>query len=127
IDKVLHPSKLEYYSSKPPLLSVLVAGLYALLKTLLGWTLVSHPFAVVRTNLFIVNLIPFWIYLVCIARMVERHGTTDWGRFFVLAAAAFGTLVTPFQITFNNHTVGTYCVLFALACVLDIWNQRQKD
>lgn len=126
IDKVLHPSKLEYYSSKPPLLSTLVAGLYWLVKLLLGWTLDSHPFAVVRAILFIVNLAPFAVYLALIARLVERYGTTDWGRFYVLAAAGFATLLTPFQITFNNHTVGTYCVLFALVCLLKIWDEATQ-
>ena len=37
LDKVLHPGKLEYYSSKPPLLATLVAGLYWVLYQL-GWT-----------------------------------------------------------------------------------------
>ncbi|MBI3411517.1 MAG: hypothetical protein HY040_24580 [Planctomycetes bacterium] len=123
IDKVLHPATFDYYSSKPPLLSTLVAGLYWLLKMLFGWTLDSHPWAVVRTILFLVNIFPFAIYLGSFARLVERYGTTDWGRCFVLAAAGFGTMVTPFQITFNNHTVASYCVLFALVCVLDIWKQ----
>src|SRR5262249_45356643 len=45
VDKVLHPAKLEFYSSKPPLLSVLIAGLYWLLQMLTGWTLATHPFA----------------------------------------------------------------------------------
>lgn len=124
IDKVLHPTRLEFTSSKPPLLSTLLAGLYWLLKMLFGWTLAQNPGAVVRTILFVVNIIPFGIYLGVIARLVERRGTTDWGRFFVLAAAGFATMMTPFQITLNNHTIATYCVLFAVASVLSIWNQR---
>lgn len=126
IDKVLHPKTLEYHSSKPPLLSTILAGLYWLLKQILGWTFDDHPFALMRCILIVVNLIPFGIYLACVARLAERFGTTDWGRFYVLAAAAFGTMLTPFQITFNNHTIATYCVLFALVSVLDIWTQRRE-
>src|SRR5204862_492511 len=38
LDKVLNPVTQEYVSSKPPLLSTLVAGLYWLLKHLFGWS-----------------------------------------------------------------------------------------
>src|SRR5204863_356439 len=53
VDKVLHPQTLEFYSSKPPLLSTLVAGLYWLLQWLTGWTLARDPFEVVRAILFL--------------------------------------------------------------------------
>jgi hypothetical protein len=121
VDKVLHPQKLEFYSTKPQLLSTLVAGLYWLLQWLTGWTMARDPFEVVRTILFLVNLLPMAIYLVLLARLVERYGTTDWGRLYVVTAACFATLMTPFAITLNNHTVATYFVVFALYPALAIW------
>ena len=33
----------------------------------------------------------------------------------------FGTLVTPFIVTFNNHTVATFSALFALYAAVQIW------
>jgi hypothetical protein len=132
VDKVLQPAKLEFYSSKPPLLSTLIAGLYWLLKTLFGWTFTAHtgapahPDAIVRTVLVLVNLVPFLIYLQQLTRLAESFSRTDWGRLFVAAAAAFGTLVTPFLITLNNHTIATYCVLFALVSVLEIWRRAPR-
>ena len=68
----------------------------------------------VRTILLTVNWLPFVLYLVLLARLAERFGTTDWGRLFVLAAGCFATLLTPFPITLNNHTVATCSALFAL-------------
>ncbi len=121
VDKVLHPGKLEFYSTKPPLLTTLVAGLYWLLQALTGWTLARDPFEVVRTILFLVNLLPMVIYLGLLARLIERYGTTDWGRVYVMATACFGTLMTPFAITLNNHTVATCCVVFALYPALAVW------
>ena len=121
IDLVLHPDKQVFYSTKPPLLSTLVAGLYWLLKTLFGWTLTTRPFAVVRTILLLVNALPFAIYLVMLDRWLERFTVNSWTRLAILGMAAFGTLVTPFMITFNNHNIATYCVLFALDAVLKIW------
>jgi hypothetical protein len=120
VDKILNPTTYEYYSTKPPLLSVLVAGLYWLVKTLLGWTLSTDPFAVVRTILILVNLVPFIIYLALLARLIDRFAATDWGRCFVFTAACFATLMTPFLITLNNHTVATCSVVFALYPVVDI-------
>jgi hypothetical protein len=133
VDKVLHPDKMEFYSSKPPLLSTLLAGLYWLLQYLSGlfndghgWTLAGNPNAVVRTILLLVNVLPFILYLQQIARLAEAFGRTDWGKLFVVAAAAFGTVVTPFLITLNNHTIATYCVLFALVSVVEIWKRTPR-
>ena len=53
------------------------------------------------------NIVPFVVYLSLLAWLAERFGTTDWARYFIVAAGAFATLVTPFLITFNNHTVAT--------------------
>jgi hypothetical protein len=131
LDKVLHPETYEYYSTKPPLLTLLAAGLYWLLQGLFGWTLTSEPFAVVRTILFVVNWIPFVVYLGLLARLVERYGASDWGRFFVFGAACFATLMTPFLVTLNNHTMATCCVLFALYPVLPVltlaWDRAAND
>jgi hypothetical protein len=123
VDKVLQPARLEFYSSKPPLLSTLVAGPYWLLEKLTGWTLKDRPQEVVRCLLLLLNALPFAVYLWLLARLLERYGGDDWARLFVLACAAFGTLVTPFLITFNNHTVAAFSALFAVAAVLRIWDE----
>jgi hypothetical protein len=120
VDKVLDPNTMQYYSSKPPLLATLLAGLYWLLQLVTGWTLADRPNEVIRTLLLLINGVPFAIYLWQLARLVETWGRTDWGRLYVLAAGAFGTLVGPFLITLNNHTVGTFAVMFAWLSLLRI-------
>src|SRR5947207_555538 len=98
VDKVLDPSTMTYYSSKPPLLATLIAGLYWVLKLLTGWTLKDNPNEVIRTLLLLVNGVPFAVYLWQLGRLAETYGRTDWGRLVVLAAGAFATLVGPFLI-----------------------------
>jgi hypothetical protein len=127
VDKVLHPEKLEFISSKPPLLSTLMAGLYWLLQLITGWTLEKNPFPVVRVLLLLVNWLPLLLYLFLFARLAERFGKTDWGRLFVIACACFATFVTTFAITFNNHSIATYCILFALYPTLRILDSEQRS
>lgn len=126
VDKALDPKTLEYHSTKPPLLSVLIAGLYWLVQTLTGWTLAAHPFAVVRTILLLVNALPFGVSLWLLARLAGRYGATEGVRLFVVAAAAFGTMVTPFLITLNNHTIATFSVMFAWYAVLRCWRRAAR-
>jgi hypothetical protein len=121
VDKVLHPDKLEYYSSKPPLLATVVAGLYWLLYRL-DWTLENARWTVVGLILLVVNLLPYLIYLGLLSRLLDRYGKSDWGRLYVFACAAFATLLTTFAITLNNHSIATCSALFALYPALRIWD-----
>jgi hypothetical protein len=118
VDKVLKPETNEFYSSKPPLLPTLLAGEYWLLKKLFGWSIADNPWLVVCTILLTVNWLPWIVYLVLMARLCERFGRTDWGRLFVLSAACFATMLTPFAITLNNHTIAAWSLLVALYAVL---------
>jgi hypothetical protein len=123
IDKVMKPDTCDFYSSKPPLLPTLMAGEYWVLQKVFGWKIKDQYALVVRIGLITVNWLPMLIYLVLLARLVERYGTTDWGRLYVLAAGCFGTMLTTFAITFNNHTVGAVCALFALCAVMGMWGE----
>ena len=114
VDKVLHPTRLEYYSSKPPLLSALATGEYWLLKKAFGWSIAGERGSVIRTVLITFNVVPLIVYLLLLGRLADLFGATDWGRLFVVTAAAFGTLLTPFLNTFNNHTVATCAAVVAL-------------
>jgi hypothetical protein len=121
IDKVLRPDTRDFYSSKPPLLPTLVAGEYWVLHNVLGWSAAETPWLVVRTILLTINGLPFLVYLLLLACLVERLGTTDWGRLYVLAVGCFGTFLNPFENTFSNHTVATCSALFALYPTVRIW------
>jgi hypothetical protein len=127
VDKVLRPGPetkvREFYSSKPPLFSTLVAGEYWLLYHGFGLSLGDPQWGlwvVVRVGLLTFNALPLLLYLLLLARLVERLGTTDWGRLFVLATACFATFVTTFAVTLNNHSPAAYCTLFALCAVLPV-------
>lgn len=126
VDKVLNPVTKEFYSSKPPLLATLVAGEYWVLKHVFGLDLVRDCFVVVAVILLTCNALPLLIALGLLARLAERFGGTDWGRYYVVAAGCFGTLLLPFMLTFNNHTPAACAVLFALYPALRVWSGENR-
>ena len=122
IDRVMNPDTLEFYSSKPPLLSTLLAGIYWFFFHVLGLSLIDKPTIVVRAMLILVNALPFAGYLWLLTQIAERWGKTDWGRLYIVAAGAFATIVSPFLITLNNHTIGTFSVMLAWWSLLCVWD-----
>ena len=124
IDKVLKPDTQEFYSSKPPLLPTLLAGEYWLLKHGLGWDITDERerWLVVPAILLTFQALPWGVALLLLGRVAERHGTTDWGRLYVMTAACFGTFLTTFAVTLNNHNVAAWSVMFALYAALRAWS-----
>ncbi len=127
IDKVLHPETKEFLSSKPPLLPTVLAGEYWLLQKAFLWTLTDDSWLVVRTILFTVNWLPLVISLFLLSRLVERLGVSDWGRVLVMAAACFGTFLTTFVTTLNNHTVAAWGAMFSLSLFVPIWADGKRE
>ena len=56
VDKVLHPSRLEFYSTKPPLLTLLAAGEYWALKHVFGLSIFKDRNIVVRIIVWTFNM-----------------------------------------------------------------------
>ena len=103
----------DFYSSKPPLFATLLASEYLVLKKFLGWSIVRDRWLVIPTILITVNVIPFAVYLLLLARLLDATGKTDFGKLLAFAAACVGTFLTTFSGTLNNHLPAAYCVLFA--------------
>ena len=105
IDKVQQEGRL--YSTKPALLTVMAAEIYRVLRATLGWSIYADPAPVTRAILAVINFIPWIVALAVIASIGARYATTGFGRFYLLAAAAFGTYLSTYSVTFNNHTAAT--------------------
>ena len=124
IDMVKHVGRdgqPHLYSSKPPLLATLMAGEYWLIYHATGATLADHPFEIGRVLLVTFNVVPLVVYFFLLALLAERFGTTDWGRIFMLATAAFGTFLTTFAVTVNNHVPAAVCTVVTLWAAARIW------
>jgi len=129
IDMVKHKGRdglSHLYSSKPPLFSVLLAGEYWVLSKITGWTLADNPHAMGRLMLMTVNVLPLLLMFALVAGWAERFGATDWGRIFVVAAAAFGTLLSAFAVVINNHLVAAVSTAVAVEAFIRIWFDGER-
>ncbi len=124
IDMVKHDGHL--YSSKPPLFPTLMAAEYWLIHRLTGATLGTHPYEIGRFMLVTINVLPLVVFFLVLGRLVERFGTTDYSRLFVMAAATFGTFLTTFAVVINNHLPAAVCVVIALDAAVRIWFDGER-
>jgi hypothetical protein len=140
IDMVKHglpddPDVAYLYSSKPPLLPTLMAIPYAVIyygSQLIGEdknhladaganviTNRGKPISladseeryfIVRVTLVLVNLIPIVFCWVLLAKLIDRFGTNEWSQIFCVAFVCFGTFLSTFIVTLNNHIPAMICV-----------------
>lgn len=148
IDLVRHrgpDGREHYYSSKPTLLTTMLAGEYWLLKATTGATLKDQTFFVARIMLALTNVLPLVLGMICVAWLVERVGwavsTTspvnpetvgtahpaDFGRTFVVAATCFATFLTTYSVTLNNHLTAGIALIFGLAAIVPMWQAGRFD
>lgn len=121
VDKALKPDTQEFYSTKPPLLPTMMAGEYWVLKNIFGLSIVEDRWTVIRVIVLTFNWLPFLIYLILLSKLIGILSQNDRSRLFVLASACFATLLTPFLISINNHTVAACSVMVSLYASARIW------
>ena len=148
-----NPPPKHFYSSKPPLLSTMIAGALYPVRKLTGVPLdkvvlqerlernvetgdPKHPFATetpppvkwpvyvlyFKPIMILLNIVPYLVFLILYARLLDRYAVNDWAWFASLVAGAFGTLLFNFDSTLNNHTIAACSAgfaLYALAGILD--------
>jgi hypothetical protein len=119
IDMVLHNG--HYHSSKPPLLATLMAAEYWVIFNITHKSLGTHPYEIGRFMLVTINGTCLLLLFIFTARLVERLGTSDWGRIFVMASCVLCTYLTTFAITITNHLPAAACAAVLLDALVRIW------
>lgn len=118
IDLVRHDE--HFYSTKPPLLPRLVADVYRLVKWATGWDLLENTEYVTRIILFLINILPAALAYWLMIKLVRRYCTNQFGAYFLITAICWATLLDPFLVVFNNHTVGTTFIIYSLYLAITI-------
>ena len=128
IDQVRHIGADGYmhtYSSKPTLYPTLVAGVYKVIKLASGMEITEQSVLVPRLVLLFTNVLPWGLFLFFLAKLIDRVPVRDWSRYFVLAVAGFGTYLSTFSVTLNNHLPAAISVMIASYFLCRIlWQQR---
>ncbi|MCR9202610.1 MAG: hypothetical protein NXI04_28545 [Planctomycetaceae bacterium] len=110
----------HFYSSKPPLFSTMVAGVYWLQKQLTGDDLLSTPGLVSRRILLIVNLLPWALALFSFRRTLRLLQVQGIALWLLLVIAGLCTMLNPYLNTLNNHTPAAVCLIFCLSAMVRI-------
>ncbi|MBL8816506.1 MAG: hypothetical protein JNL58_10785 [Planctomyces sp.] len=128
IDKVRHrlseDEPWHFYSSKPPLLSTIVAGLYWVERHTIGLGLFQHTAFVVRLLLMFVNWLPMCLALLSLRRTLHFVKASEATRLFVLAFAGMGSLLNPYLASLNNHTPAAICAVFCVSAIVRLTYAR---
>ena len=118
IDKVQHIDRegdLHFYSSKPPLFPTMVAGVYAVVKSVSGLSIMDQPIYVPRIILAVVNLPLLFVFLWSTIGVIDRVCQESWSKQVGAVATCFGTMVLPFSISLNNHLPAATAMAVAMA------------
>ncbi|MGL4941604.1 MAG: glycosyltransferase 87 family protein [Thermoguttaceae bacterium] len=116
------------YSSKPPLLPTLLAIPYAAIFYGSGGSvsLATHPYFVTRLLLVVCQLLPLLAAWLVIIRRIDRWVTHDVARFIAVAFVCFGTFLSTFVVTLNNHIFGFVAATFALDAAIRILFEDER-
>lgn len=118
IDKVRY--KDHFYSTKPPLLSVAVAGVYKVLKVTFGLDMLEETQRTCQSILLIVNWLPMTIAYVLLARILVKTTDDVMARLLANATFCFATLVPSYATTLNNHSIAAVFLVLCLAPTIRI-------
>lgn len=130
IDLVRHQGsdgQQHYYSSKPPLLPTIYAGVYWCVSRTMGMWLSDHPIYLGRLILWLVNLPTLLVFLICTIGAIDRVTHATWAKYFLAASTCFGTMLLPFSISLNNHlpaAASTAVVLYIFVRSIDTPTNR---
>jgi hypothetical protein len=120
IDRIQHrgaDGRQHFYSSKPPLLSTIYAGVYWVIRGLTGATLTGQPFVVARWMLIIVNFIPLLFLWLIMLQWASHYGLRPLQMLMMSLFVSSGTFLSTFVITLNNHLPAAVAAGISLSCL----------
>lgn len=129
IDMVRHTGadgREHFYSSKPPLLTAMYAIVSKSIAMVTGKKLTEEPFLIGRTVLLIVNVLPLFLWWLWFHRWLELNLADAWSRFMMLNMGLWGTFLTTFSATLNNHLHAALLFAWSLSILWGIVRKAQS-
>jgi hypothetical protein len=129
IDLVKHvgPDGREHsYSSKPPLLTLIYAAICKPITMIAGKNLIEEPFLIGRALLVVANFVPLVMWWIWWHRWLERNVSDPPARWLLLNMAVWGTFLTTFAATLNNHLHAAIFFSITLALTWQVSRDRRS-
>lgn len=120
----------HFYSSKPPLLTTMAAGLYWGLKHGFGFDLLTDTENTTRVILLLLNGLPTVMAFLLFATMLKEAGIAALPRMVTTGVFCFGTLVTGYATTLNNHSPAAVTAVFTMVSTMRLLREpspRPRD
>jgi len=130
IDKVYHIDRSgeeHFYSSKPPLYILFIASQYWVLNRVFGVDMLVNPLWAIKGLVFCNQVLLFglflWLYLKICQRFVKQRSVL----ICLGLTAGFGTFLSTFAVSLNNHLPAAVCVLATVALMIRIECDRNSS
>lgn len=125
VDRVRIDGKL--YSSKPPMLAVITAGVYAGIKATTGWTLQQrkNSRALMVCNIVVVGGFQL-LFLIFLFRVSSLLTDKPLSQLVALAAGSLGWFGAGYAVDLNNHGPAAAVGMVGLYYTLLIWQRRES-
>jgi hypothetical protein len=81
----------------------------------------EERYFIVRVMLVLINLIPIVFCWVLFSRLIDWFRANDWARIFCVGFMCFGTFLSTFIVTLNNHIPAMICVTISGYAVVRIF------
>ena len=130
IDKVVHrgvDGELHQYSSKPPLFPMLLATDYWIISKVTGMSFPEDTVAIQWVMLVTTNIFPFVVFLWLVYLVTSQLTSEPWTVRYIIVAATFGTFLTGFLTTLNNHLPAAVSVMASIYAVIQIQGRRRLE
>jgi len=108
----------RFYSDKPPLLSVLAAGVYLPLHAIVGLSFAQHAARLYHILTIVFVGVPLAFGLWLLARCLFLAGLQPKAAIAAVFLTGTGTMFLPYAVTFNNHVPAATAITAALYCML---------
>ncbi len=102
----------RYYSSKPPLYPLLMAGEALLVNKVTGAAFHDHKVDYLRILVILNQVLPYLLMLWCLWLFLLRHVESEWTAYYMLFALSLGMLSFGYSVTINNHTPSAILYVF---------------
>ena len=130
IDKVVHRGKdgeLHQYSSKPPLFPIILAADYWIIHKVTGMSFPEDAVAIQWVMLVTTNVLPFVVFIWLVYLVTSQLTGDFWTVRYLIVAATFGTFLSGFLTTLNNHLPAAISVMASIYAVIQIQGRRRIE